>query len=52
MDMVIPYADGDVCSFLYDNATILSREYTESGVSLSVLLNREYAGRVRKYAGF
>jgi GTP-binding protein HflX len=49
LDVSIPYEDGGMNAFLHENASILKREYTESGVALSLLLDRVYAGRLKKY---
>jgi GTP-binding protein HflX len=49
LDVKIPYEDGGLNAFLHENASILKREYTETGVALSLLLNRGHAGRLKKY---
>jgi hypothetical protein len=49
LDVSIPYEDGSLNAFLHENANVLSREYTDAGVRLSLSLNRAYAGRLKKY---
>ena len=49
LDVLIPYKDGGVCSYIRENASILHEEYTAAGVAMKVLLGRGHAGRLRRF---
>lgn len=42
-ELLIPYSDGSLLSFLRENGKILSEEYTESGIKVSVITDKKYA---------
>lgn len=42
-ELLIPYSDGSLLSFLRENGKILSEEYTESGIKISVITDKKYA---------
>lgn len=48
-DLLIPFSDGQVVTYLNENAHILSTEYTEDGTLLNVELHTADAARFSKY---
>ncbi len=42
-ELLIPYSNGSLLSFLRENGKILSEEYTESGIKISVITDKKYA---------
>jgi len=50
LDVLIPYNEGRVCSYLHENASVLDEEYTAGGVSMKVLLGKGHAGWLRRFA--
>ena len=50
LDVLIPYTEGRVCSYLHENASVLNEEFTESGVSMKLLLGKGHAGWLRRFA--
>jgi len=50
LDVLIPYNEGRICSYLHENASVLDEEYTDSGVSMKVLLGKGHAGWLRRFA--
>ena len=50
MDVLIPYDEGRVCSYLHENASVLKIEYTDDGVSMRVLLGKGHAGWIKRFA--
>ncbi|WP_137597041.1 GTPase HflX [Paucilactobacillus kaifaensis] len=48
-DLLIPFADGDVVSFLNDQANIMKTEYLEDGTKLTVELSKVDLQRFKKY---
>ena len=42
-ELLIPYSGGSLLSFLRENGKILSEEYTESGIKISVITDKKYA---------
>ncbi|MDR3120286.1 MAG: GTPase HflX [Clostridiales bacterium] len=49
LEVLIPYQAGKLSAYLHENAKILREEYTPEGVSMSVRLGRQFAGRVKAY---
>jgi GTP-binding protein HflX len=50
LDVLIPYSESRICSYLHENASILDEEYTETGVSMKVMLGKGHAGWLRRFA--
>ncbi|MCL2059512.1 MAG: GTPase HflX [Oscillospiraceae bacterium] len=50
LDVLIPYNEGRVCSYLHENASILDEKYTDDGISMRVLLGKGHAGWLRRFA--
>ena len=50
LDVLIPYNEGRVCSYLHENASILDEKYTDAGISMKVLLGKGHAGWLRRFA--
>lgn len=48
-NLLVPYAAGDVVSYLSERACIFSRDYKEQGTLLDVELSQADYGRYRKY---
>lgn len=48
-DLLIPFSDGDVVSFLNDAANIIKTEYVENGTKLTVELSKVDLQRFKKY---
>lgn len=49
-ELLIPFADGDVVSFLNDQANILKTDYLENGTKLTVELSKVDLQRYNKYS--
>ena len=49
LDVTIPYSEGRIRSYLHENASILNEEYTDSGVSMQVMLGKGHAGWLGRY---
>lgn len=47
--MMIPYADGNVLSYLNEHANIISQEYTETGTELEVEVSVIDSEKLKKY---
>ena len=50
LDVLIPYNEGRVRSYLHENASILDEEYTDAGISMKVMLGKGHAGWLRRFA--
>ena len=50
LDVLIPYNEGRICAYLHENASILGEEYTDSGISMKVLLGKGHAGWLSRFA--
>ena len=50
LDVLIPYAEGRICAYLHENASILDEEYTDSGISMKVMLGKGHAGWLSRFA--
>lgn len=48
-DLVIPYGDGKVLSYLHNNNCVLSEEYVEEGTKVTIRTTKDVFGRVRDY---
>lgn len=49
VDLLIPYADGQVLSYMNEHANILSEDYTESGTLIKVELSRVLYEKYKSY---
>ena len=47
--LLIPYTDGGVLNSLHSNEKVLSEEYTEKGVKVTVLIDDTAYGRLKNY---
>ena len=48
-ELVIPYSDASLLSFLRENGKILSEEYTENGINVKVIADKKYAYKFKDF---
>ncbi|MEI3152497.1 MAG: hypothetical protein V8S82_02425 [Eubacteriales bacterium] len=51
MTFVFPHSDVSKKNILYKNATVISEEYGESGVTVVAVADEKTAGQLKNYIG-
>ena len=49
VSLLIPYSEGKLLGFLYQNGTVMSEENVAEGTKIRVVLEEEHLHRVRKF---
>lgn len=48
-DLLIPYGEGNILSYLHNNNSVVNEEYREEGTFVQIRTTRDVFGRVKKY---